>query len=246
MKKILLMLVSVGILAGCGKDSAEPKIAINQNEVKLKFDQDFSFKIENSSEVKWSSSDSFVGEIDANGVFEAKHIGESIITGDVNGEKLTAKVIVEPYVTDIIEPFLEFGASKAEIKNFEKRNLEAETASAMMYEGQGENEDYVFYSMNPTKLQGSIISFNISSSIATILGRFYGERYSYIGTDDEILYFQSKDKNYVIGISDDDTFGLNAAYFPNSDSKAVAVMKLKNVKKSNLNLNRDILKLLKP
>ncbi|QQT44890.1 Uncharacterised protein [Sphingobacterium multivorum] len=244
MKKYLFvaLLATIG-LGGCSK-SDSPSMQINQKEVKLKFDGSFDFKIDNASSVEWSSSDEFVGKVGSDGKFKAAHIGEATVTGKVSGNTVSAKVIVEPYVTDIVEPTVEFGASKATVKSFEKRSLFFENSDGIIYTGQGNKEKQVFYVFGNSKLSSSSLIFNTNfTDIGSILAKFYGERHQVLGTDSGTIFFQSKDKKTIIGISVGSSLGLNATYIPESSSAKAAIKKQNggNVNSSVINNMSKIL-----
>lgn len=244
MKKLLFItLLAAGILSGCSK-SESPSVQINQKEVKLKFDGSFDFKIDNASNVEWSSSDEFVGKVSADGKFKAGHIGETTITGKVGSNTVSAKVVVEPYITDIVEPYQGFGSSKASIKAFEKRVLYFENNDGIIYTGQGNKEKQVFYLLESSKLKSSSLIFNANfTDIASVLTKFYGERYNVVGTDSGVIFFQSKDKKTIIGISVGSSLGLNATYIPESSTAKASIKKQNggNVNSSVINNMSKIL-----
>lgn len=214
MKKLLLFFVAVSTLVGCSKsDGPNPEFKINQKEVKLNFDGSFDFKVENASNVSWSSSDEFVGTVASDGKFKAKHIGEATITGVADGKSVSAKVIVEPYVTDIIEPLITFGASKANVKSFEKRALQNETSTGLLYNGQGNKEKQVVYVFENSLLKSPALTFNANfNDIGSVLAKFYSERYTVIGAEDGVIYFESKDKKSAVAIGASASLGLSAIY----------------------------------
>lgn len=217
MKKYLLIGVLSIFLAvtysSCSK-SESPKMSINQSEVKLKFDGTFDFKVENASAAEWSSSDEFVGKVGSDGKFKAGHIGETTVTAKVGENRISAKVIVEPYITDIVEPYAEFGSSKASVKSFEKRSLLIDNGDGVIYNGQGNKEKQIFYLFENSFLKSSSLIFNVNfTDISSVLAKFYGERYNVVGTDSGVIFFQSKDKKKAVGISVNSSMGLNATYF---------------------------------
>ncbi len=220
----VLALVAL-LFIGCSK-SEETTSAINQSEVKLKFDQEFAFALSNAGSVQWASSDPFVGTIDNSGKFTAQHIGETTITATSSGRNVTAKVIVEPYITDIVEPHFNYGANKNAIKTLEKRNLKNESSTDLLYQGQGQKENEVYYSFPGGSLDGSILTFRSYSSLATDLARFYGERYNYYGSTDDAVFFESKDEKTVIGISALASIGIGAVYIRPSSSSRSSKLKM--------------------
>lgn len=238
MKKLLVLFIAVSTLVGCSKDDPAPKIEMNQSEVKLKYDEDFNFKIENAAAVKWTSSDDFVGIIDASGKFEAHHIGEATVTGEFDGKTLTAKVIVEPYISDVVEPSISFGSTRERIKSLEKRTLKSEGTAGMIFTGKGNREKEVWYTFEDLKLTASLLTFKNSSTLADDLVKFYGERYEYLGLEEDIVIFGSKDGKYLVGITEFEEIGTGAMYINNNSEKAnirsaISTQQLR-IEKSNL------------
>ncbi|PVH26987.1 Ig-like domain-containing protein [Sphingobacterium corticibacter] len=213
------------LFVGCSKNE-ESNYQINQSEVKLKYDGDFAFTVSNASNIEWSSSDPFVGTVDINGNFTAEHIGETTITARHAGGSTIARVIVEPYITDIVEPHFNYGANKNAIKTLEKRNLKNESSTDLLYQGQGQKENEVYYSFSGGSLDGSILTFRSYSSLATDLARFYGERYNYYGSTDDAVFFESKDEKTLIGISALASIGIGAVYIRPSSSSRSAKLKM--------------------
>lgn len=223
MRKILLLIATVVVMGACSKDET-PSLKINKSEVKLKYDDEFTFSIENASSVEWSSSDEFVGTIADDGKFKASHIGETTVTGNVEGTSVTAKVIIEPYITDITEPSISFGENVKSIKEFEKRTLIEETTDILLFKGEGNKENEVVYLFDDNKMKSSVLSFKVYSNLSEDLAKFYSERYRYLGSDESILFFESKDESYGLGISVNATFGMHAMYIE-SPSTTSAVLK---------------------
>lgn len=221
MKKILLAFVVAGAtMFGCSK--SDPELQINQREVKIKYDESFSFKIEGSSSVQWSSDDDFVGKIDANGVFTAKHIGESQITGKVGDNIVSAKVIVEPKVTEITEPIYGLSTTKSQIKSFEKRKLIAETADAVGFEGGSRYESTILYIFDNAKWSGSVVGFTTTQNdVSSKIAEFFSERYTPYTRIDDVFFFHTKDGKHVVALGVIQSLGVSASYFYSPDLKSL-------------------------
>lgn len=218
------------MFVGCGKDEVTPDYSFNEKEVKLKFDKEFSFKVNSGSATNWKSSDLFVGTISNTGIFTAKHIGETIITAEVEGKVISANVIVEPYIKEITDPYVGFGSNKSAIKQYEKRVLNYDGTYSISYKGEGVYEDEIFYSIKNSNLEWSVLSFSVKKSdIGSDLAKYFGERFDLVGVDeeDEVIFYSSQDKKTAIGISVNENFGLHALYFP-FPNEGVSKVKLTN------------------
>jgi hypothetical protein len=216
MKSQLLICLAILTLMGCGKSDDLP-LTINESEVKLRYNGEFTFVIKNATSVEWSSSDEFVGIIGSDGKFEARHIGETTIIGKVGWQSITAKVIVEPTVTGVIEPYITFGKRKPDVKNFEKRQLGNETSTV------------IFYTETSTYTWGARYLFedNLFTSVSLLWNdsrieegaTFYAERYQHIGTSNNVYYFTDKANSVVISLTNDRSLGYTATYSKNTSTK---------------------------
>jgi hypothetical protein len=213
MKNQLLICLAIFTFVGCGKSDDLP-LTINQTEVKLRYDGDFVFFIKNATNVEWVSSDEFVGIIGSDGKFEARHIGETTITGKVGSQSITANVMVEPNVIGVIEPYIQFGKRKPDVKNFEKRQLGNETSTLL------------FYTETSTYTWGARYLFedNLFTSVSLLWNdsrieegaTFYAERYQHIGTSNNVYYFTDKANSVVISVTNDRSLGFTATYSKNT------------------------------
>ena len=113
------------MIIGCGKSDnpPAPSPTLNVAEAKINYDKTFQFALTNGEASSWTSSDETVGTINTAGLFTAKKIGESTITATVAGTKLTAKVVVDPYIKDFADVLFKKGISIDDVLKFEKREL---------------------------------------------------------------------------------------------------------------------------
>lgn len=197
-------------IVACSKDDPQPVPALSRSEAAIKYDEDVQFRVPNFSNVTWSSSDEFVGTIDESGKFTAHHVGESTVKAEVDGQTLTASVVVEPYVTDIVEPSVNFGGSVHSIKEFEKREIFSENNVYLIYYGQGDLENTVGYFTYQGVMTGAHINFKFEHSVIQSAMTFYRERYSYLGKlENGREYFDSKDGLYRVFITNEYAYYTN-------------------------------------
>ncbi|MCL7987753.1 Ig-like domain-containing protein [Sphingobacterium sp. lm-10] len=197
----------------CSKDELS---TINESEVRLNYDEEFLFSVGNASNVEWSSSDEFVGVIEQDGKFSAKHIGETDITAKVGQHIVTAKVIVDPYITDIIVPVLKFGVHSETIKSEETRAFISEDASQIRFYGQGSRESRVYYNLRRGVVDNSVMHFDYSQSIFNILLIFLGERYELLEVTPARLTYVNKEKTIGVNVTGSSSSGIRATWVPSS------------------------------
>lgn len=227
-KQLLILFVAVATLTGCSKD--KDSLQMNQNEVKLKYDGTFDFKINGANDISWSSSDEFVGTISNDGKFKAIHIGETVITGKVNGAIVNAKVVVEPKVTEITEPLYGDGVTATKIMEYEKREFLTGTSSGSLgFKGGSKYENMIMYLFENSKLTGSVIGFTTSHSDASSkITDFIMERYEPYTKIDNTLFFKSKDGKTIIAFGIIESIGVSLSYIPNTSTKSLKAIASKS------------------
>lgn len=225
MKKILLLFLAGGLFVGCSKDD-DTSIKINQSDVRLKFDEEFSFTINGADDAEWSSSDHFVGTIDNSGQFKASHIGETTITAKIGDQEFTTQVVVDPYIETVNLPYLEFGKTKADVKKFEARELVEESDLGLYFEEPNEFIRGAVYTFADDLLvSGGLLWVNDKSEECI---KYYLERFHYAGEDDDFHYFVNKEETIVVALGFDQTIGLCAIYVKNNDESKANIKKLSN------------------
>lgn len=132
MKKILFLLAMLPMLVftACSDDD-ENSLSLDKSEISLYYEDEI--KLTASDNVTWSSEDEFVAKVSSNGVVEGGHIGKTFIVASNGSETVKCAVEVKPKYNTFVEPALDFGASKADIKAKEKRELISETATGLGY-----------------------------------------------------------------------------------------------------------------
>lgn len=166
--------------------------------------------------MQWSSSNEIVGTIGENGNFSAKRIGETYITTKVGRKAFTAKVTVEPYVTDIIEPVLKYGVYSETIRNEETREFISEDASQVRFMGQGERENRFYYNLRNGVVDNSVIVFNENERITDDLRKFFGERYELLEDRGDRLTYLNRETNIGVTLSSSFGLGIQATWITGS------------------------------
>lgn len=74
-----------------------------------------------------------MAKVSSNGVVEGGHVGKTFIVASNGSETVKCAVEVKPKYNTFVEPVLDFGASKADIKAKEKRELVTDNATSLGY-----------------------------------------------------------------------------------------------------------------
>lgn len=221
MKKVLLFTAMAVVFSSCSKDD-EPSKSIKMDSPKISLNVDDSKKLTvtlngvESSTIKWDTSNDFVADVDANGNVEAEHVGTATVY--VASENLIDSCLIEvlgKYNT-FTEPYVKIGAIKSDIKALEKRTLKDEANDKLVYTDTNSKVDLIMYSFENGKLDGAVAVLKLFVTDATELGKFYRERYDYIGEKDDILMLTNG--KVAVGIKVQST-GIMIAYIEDTISK---------------------------
>lgn len=132
MKKILFLLAMLPMLVftACSDDD-ENSLSLDKSEISLYYEDEI--KLIASDNVTWSSEDEFVAKVSSNGIVEGGHVGKTFIVASNGAETIKCAVEVKPKYNTFVEPVLDFGANKADIKAKEKRELVTDNATSLGY-----------------------------------------------------------------------------------------------------------------
>lgn len=222
MTKNYLLLLFILIAASCSKKSdLQPDVTIDTATIELKYDGQHQFVLTKgttavtASTFTWMSSDTTVGSISKDGNFKARKIGETKITAKGDGKTIEAKVTVSPTSTLTTEPVTDWGAAKTQIKAKEKRALDTETDSTLIYTGENTKVSYAAYLVGGSKLSTSALLLTSTQAVASEAITFFRERYPNFGqVDDASVGFIDDDARFIILLGVDDSLGLYAIYSP--------------------------------
>lgn len=251
MNKHVLTSLVIGLiisLSSCSKNE-DPKpnpepatYAINNSTVSINYDKEHQFVVKlgtgavNATTFTWTSSDPTIGTISTSGLFKGKKIGTTIIKAEGNGTTLTSQVTISPYSTLFKEPVIDFGASIASIKGKETRKFGEQFEQTLYYEGENTKVRFVAYNFEANKLISAGAFFQNTTAVVEELAKFYSERYTFLGEEENIFLFSAG--KYLIGIGQSKELGTFAIYVPNTDSNTLMarasstqfIQKLKEIK----------------
>jgi hypothetical protein len=226
MKKSLLFICILAVIASCKKDD---NLTINQNEVTLHHDS--TFKLTANYACTYSTVDSTVAKVAADGTVTGVLVGSTTILVKAIGQLATCKVTVTPVSNLYKEPYLIFGSTVASVKSYEQRDLLSETTTMLFYSGENSNTLMVLYSFENGKLESSLVMLNNSALVAEALTTYMKERYYYLGYSDPYYLFSNK-KGILAAISVQETLGLNVIYTKESykglESATGSILKAQN------------------
>ncbi|NRF40464.1 Ig-like domain-containing protein [Pedobacter foliorum] len=242
MKKQLLALLALAmILTSCSKKDPEPKYSLDQTALELNYDKKHQFVIKlgskdiEESEFKWSLSDETVGFVSASGLFNAYRIGKTTIKAVGANVTLTSVVTIAPYSTLCAEPYIKYGATKSTVKSKETRTLQDETATALYYRGENAKIKNALYGFDNNLLQSMVLVFADTEAVVKESIKFFSERYTYLGIEDDLYLFGNVDT--FIGMGYFEKLGFCAIYLENKTGETGNLQAAKSaVQKGKANL----------
>ena len=200
MKKVIMFLILAVIMASmsavftsCSSDDDEPDRYSNiARVIEIKKYVGYDFKVEDyRSEDIFVSDNPFVATAE-NGIITLKHVGEATVTHN----KKTYQITSTP--TRLYnEPLLNFGASKGDVVEFEKRKLKSADGDNLVYEGDGNYIIGVAYRFDDKgKLYNVYLIFNHFDGLWDYYWKErLNQRYGIADeTDDSIVYLNNEPK----------------------------------------------------
>ena len=204
MKKVFMFLLLAVIMASmsavftsCSSDDDdEPRFETYQLKLKVGETRDY-----NGLEGLISEND-FVASVNGTQI-KALHVGKTVVHSSY------AIINVEVYSQYNLfdEPFIKFGGSKNDVKNYEKRTLEKETDTELYYKSTGAFEYGLVYGFTDNgKLKTVLMMFNhnFDTTISNNLAKYFSDRYLPVSISGTESYFlnNKKDKADVLIVVD--------------------------------------------
>lgn len=145
----------------------------------------------NGSASSWNSSNDFIASVESDGTITANHVGKCEITASAGRQSAKCTIDVEPIYTTYTDPLIKWGASKADVKAYEKRNLQKEDDKALYYTIDKGAVKGLSYNFEDGKLKAVlvVIDHEYNTSIATEMAAFLKERYRVISVSSKVSYF---------------------------------------------------------
>ena len=194
MKKILfsllLAVIAVGmsvVFTSCGNDDDEPKIETYQCSLEVGGTIDY---LDAGNLV---SEDEFVAS--ANGTtIKGLHVGKTTVHSP--NSIINLEVYSQYNLFD--EPYIKFGGSRSDVKNYEKRTVQKDTDTGLYYKSTGSFEyGLVYIFTSDGKLKTVVMMFNhkYDKTITSNLGKYFSDRYLPVGVSGYESYFINNDKD---------------------------------------------------
>lgn len=206
MKNLLAVITLLLLAMSCSKskdDNPTPAARLNEVDLKIKYNEEFSFFVEGYMVDKWELSTDSIGQIDEKGLFKASKIGEGELRATTNDNILLAMITVEPYITDFKMPLLKM-VDKQAVREFEGKDVELERDHLLLYVS--DNPKINEYSYVFTAGQLSLVTYQLADYDEALFyaETFLKERYpeTEISREDK-LEFYDKYSDTVIAISKD-------------------------------------------
>ena len=206
MKKVIMFLLLAVVMAStsavftsCSSDDDE-QVEIYQ--LKLKVGKTCNFKYQEG--LGLTSENDFVATVVNGTQVKALHIGKTVI----RSSNLIINVEVYSDYNLFKEPFIKFGGSKNDVKNYEFRTLEKETDTELYYKGSSWAFEYglVYGFTDDGKLNAVLVMFNhnYDTTIASNLAKYFSDSYLPISISDTESTFLNnrKDKADVLIVVD--------------------------------------------
>ena len=249
MKKTYFILFSllIVILCGCSKDE-EDVYSVNVKATSIEASETFALVVSPNVE-GWTfkSDNDLIASVSSNGLIKANYVGETNITV-INAKKgftSNCKVTVTPKYLMYRDPCLDFGATKATVKAYEKRTFDSETSTTLFYLGENSTLEVVMYMFENSVFTGA--STLVPIAYSSLLSEYCAERYLYLGTSDDIIMMISPDYKTAVGLTVYSTSYLMTIYIKNTtltrsantDLKSIdlksLVLRVKSIRKNTCN-----------
>lgn len=220
LKTVLMALLAVPFVASlssCSDDEPEAAFSISPKKVALRSTETQQMSVSDKRNVTWSVENDYNAKINADGELVALRIGKTnVVATDDNGQKAKAEVEVIAKYNTFVEPYTKWGASKSQVKSYEKRSLGKETDTGISFEDSGV-VPLVLYLFSETGALESASVLAKASYVDEIVG-FLHERYNYLGKDGDYFCYVDETEKMGVFVSVYNISYYMIAYLPLSDS----------------------------
>lgn len=207
------------IFISCSKDEKdEPSIqtdylTINNSSLALYCNDTITMSVSSSDALKgYVSNDTTIATVTATGKVQAVSVGTTTITVSSAGKTANCSVVVNPKSTLYVEPYLNFGASIADVKSHVSNTLNNESATSLVYNSTDTDVRGILYSFTDGKLTSICVLLANTTATVNESAVFLKERYKYLGLVGSVGCLVDRKTNVDVFISVDSTLGLNVIY----------------------------------
>lgn len=240
MKKSLLFLLLVFVLFSCKK---EQYITLSDTSITMYYDDEKQLSLSYSSDeladltYKYTTSDTNIATVSSSGLISGVSIGTATITVTSEDGEYAAQctVTITPKYTFYTEPYMNWGCSIQDVKDWEFRTIQSETSTMLVFNGEYSYINSVAYSFEDSTLKNSMLLFDLPSSIVENgITEYILERYAYDRTMGgyDIFHHRSLNIGCVLMIQESVVV---VGYMSKSQAKNIKSMDLKNSILNNQN-----------
>lgn len=175
------MLMVVLLLCGCSSDNEDDitEFSVNPKEINLTGAGASASLTASVSNVRWTSENEWVAQVDNAGKITSMHVGKTKIKAVSGGRVIECKCTVSPRFKTYEEPYLALGKSKDEIvRKLGKPDYQIPSGDAMLVV-YGEKDDYQItsYAFKNNKLSYILVSLKSTDLRVKQIPDFLNERY---------------------------------------------------------------------
>jgi len=186
---------------------------------------------------KFTTSDTNIATVSSSGLVSGVSIGTAIITATSENGEYSAQctVTIIPKYTFYTEPYMNWGCSKEDVKDWEFRTIQYETSTMITFNGEYSYVTEVDYSFEDSTLKASMVIFDLPSPIVENgITEYLLERYVFDRTigDNSVFHHRSLDIGCVLSVQNSD---IGVVYFSKSQEKNIKNMDFKNSNLKNQN-----------
>jgi len=238
MKKSLVFLLLCFILFSCKK---EQYISLSNTSIMMYYDDEKKLTLSYSSDelanltYKFTTSDTNIATVSSSGLVSGVSIGTAIITATSENGEYSAQctVTIIPKYTFYTEPYMNWGSSKEDVKDWEFRTIQSETSTMITFNGEYSYVTEVDYSFEDSTLKSSLVIFDLPSPIVENgITEYLLERYVYDTTIGNYSIFNHRSRNIgcVLGVQNSE---IVVGYLSKSQEKNIKNMDFKNIDLKN-------------
>lgn len=204
MKKYAMMLAlalpAAVAFTSCGDDD-ENGITLDQTSLSIDYKGTAKLKASESKGV-WTSDNEFVASVNDKGEITANHVGEAIITVSKNGYADQCKVTVVPTDNSYYMPYVKWGASQAQVKNYMADwtfDSDSSDNASMLFTGDQDAFPWYIYTFTSTGLVGSTLADEADEDQAML--DYFEQYYVLTNTNEaDLKYYYSNGNGSVTAV----------------------------------------------